>query len=87
MSAHDAVPAFLLAILFALPAGEAVARPPRVGEIRELRLRIDGLLREELTRRWYPRALDRDSAVSTRASPATGRRGPMRTGSWSTRRA
>src|SRR4051794_23669325 len=53
-------PAFWLAILLVLPTGEIDARPPRPGEVKELRRKIDGLLREELTRHWYPLAVDRE---------------------------
>ena len=53
-------PAFWLAVLLAIPAGEIDAGPPRPGEVKELRRKIDGLLREELTRRWYPLAVDRE---------------------------
>ncbi len=40
--------------------GRAEAEPPRTGELRRLREKIDGLLRAELTGGWYPRALDRE---------------------------
>lgn len=53
-------PTVWLAVLLVLPAGEAGAEIPQLQETRELRLKIDDLLREELTRHWYPRAVDRE---------------------------
>jgi mannobiose 2-epimerase len=50
-------PALLLLALVALPAGRTRAQAT---DVKELHRRIDGLLREELTRRWYPGALDRE---------------------------
>jgi mannobiose 2-epimerase len=46
--------------LVGLLNGPAAAQPPRAQEIRSLHQQVDDLLREELTRRWYPRALDRE---------------------------
>ena len=49
----------LILLAGSLP-GQAVAEPPRSEDIRRLREKIDGLLRAELTGRWYPRSLDRE---------------------------
>ena len=51
----------LLIIAFAgLLPGRAGAEPPRAEVAQALRRKIDGLLADELTRCWYPRALDRE---------------------------
>ncbi|GAC1346578.1 MAG: hypothetical protein NVSMB14_09540 [Isosphaeraceae bacterium] len=51
----------LLIFLLAWPAtSRAGEERPRVEEIRDLRKKLDGLLREELTRHWYPKAIDRE---------------------------
>ncbi len=45
--------------LILISAG-ASAQAPRVEEVRALRTKINGLLREELTKHWYPQSLDRE---------------------------
>ena len=50
----------LAALSFALMTVGASAQAPKPEEARALRAKIDALLREELTKHWYPRALDRD---------------------------
>ncbi len=50
---------YLLLVVGLAPA-VALAGPPRAEEVGQLRERIDGLLRTELTQGWYPRALDRE---------------------------
>ena len=49
-----------LALLLLILIGPvASAQPPKPEEVRALRAKIDGLLRGELTKHWYPHALDR----------------------------
>jgi mannobiose 2-epimerase len=51
----------MLALVSGFSPGGAIAQAPQPLEVQKLRRRIDDLLREELTQRWYPRAVDRDS--------------------------
>jgi len=60
MTVNRPGPLLILAALAGFFPGEARAEPPRAEVARDLRRKIDGLLKEELTRRWYPHALDRD---------------------------
>jgi mannobiose 2-epimerase len=39
--------------------GSAFSQPPNADDVRRLHNRIDGLLRQELKDRWYPRSLDK----------------------------
>lgn len=50
----------LLALIVWSPRARAGGQAPAKEEVQRLRLRIDDLLRGELTRHWYPHALDRD---------------------------
>lgn len=49
-------------ILFIIPAGSVwgKAESPRPPDLAQIRERVDHLLRDELTRLWYPRAVDSD---------------------------
>src|SRR5579864_7256334 len=47
-------------LLTALPVGLAENQAPQNDEIRQLRQKIDDLLRAELTKHWYPQALDQE---------------------------
>jgi len=49
-----------LLIGIAVSAPKADAAPPTAEQARELRTKIEGLLEAELTKGWYPRALDRE---------------------------
>jgi mannobiose 2-epimerase len=53
-------PKTCLAIALLLPVASSFGQGPRAEEVRELRRKIDANLVEELTRRWYPRALELD---------------------------
>ncbi|MGE3818226.1 MAG: AGE family epimerase/isomerase [Isosphaeraceae bacterium] len=48
--------AFLSAFV---PNDVEAGQPPSKGQVQELRRRIEGLLEEELTRHWYPQAIDK----------------------------
>ena len=50
----------LLTVMAGIGPAAADAQGPTAGEVRELRKRIDDNLRQELTRLWYPRSIDRD---------------------------
>ena len=52
--------ASLIALALGVSAGGAAAQGPRPEEARALSRKIDGLLTEELTRHWYPAAVDRE---------------------------
>src|SRR4051794_20544558 len=56
---RNAFAAVVLALAMAWPAS-ALAQASRAEEAGRLRTRLEGLLRDELTRCWYPRAVDRD---------------------------
>ena len=57
MTPRIAGTALALLLLRCLPVAAA---PPDVPDAVRLRTRIDGLLRDELTKKWYPRAVDRE---------------------------
>ena len=44
-------------LLFVTPG---IAAPPKPEEARAIRERVETLLRDELTKRWYPQSLDRE---------------------------
>ena len=50
----------LAGLWLAIAPASASAQADRAQEARDLRARIDGLLRKELTECWYPRSLDRE---------------------------
>ncbi len=55
---HSQVVLALLVGSLAFGQGRAQAQVGRAEQARDLRVKIDGLLRDELTRCWYPRSLD-----------------------------
>lgn len=51
---------WIVAWAFSLCASTAAAAPPTAEELAALRSKIDGLLEDELSRHWYPAALDKE---------------------------
>ena len=67
-SRHRLAPVVLFACL-AAGQGRAEAQASRADQARDLRLRIDELLRRELTECWYPRAVEADGGFHQEFAP------------------